>query len=80
MSLAAPEMTDDGIEYLAGWMAYVYRTIYPQFNAGHPSTCTVRTPQVSWIQELTYGGLLTPTKNFLLFIKKINRYVGNYLF
>jgi len=72
-------MSRDALEYLAGWVAKKYKLQFPElgstttlYNAaqnenGHDYTMP------SWINHLSYGGLILPSHNFKTHIFRIER-------
>lgn len=58
---------EDGLKYVAGWMARKLRKLYPKFiETEHTNDC-----QKSWIQELSLGGLTEPSEEFFNVIKNL---------
>ena len=76
-NLQMPEVNEDGLKYIAGWIAYKFRKDHPELG-----TNTARIPQSqdhsynvpSWIQHLSFGGLIVPNEDFfkvILYMEKI---------
>lgn len=69
------ELSNDALEYIAGYLAKKFKDNVP--NLGQ-YTYTIRTEHnynlPSWVQQLSYGGLIKPDDAFLKTIKKWNRY------
>ena len=65
------EMTLDAVEYLAGWLAKKYRSKIPEIGCTttefNKSTCCHDYAIPSWINHLSYGGLIIPSND----LKKI---------
>lgn len=63
------EMTEDAVEYLAGWIAKKYRQKFPELG-GTTTEAKVKSIDEhdyllpSWIDCLSYGGLIVPSNNF----------------
>ncbi|CAI6371569.1 unnamed protein product [Macrosiphum euphorbiae] len=59
-------MTKDAVEYLIGWVAKKYRKKYPELGSTTyvlGNTCHDYTLP-TWVQHLSYGGLIVPSSNF----------------
>lgn len=72
------EMTNDAVEYLAGWVAKKHKSTFPEIS----STTTATKSRAlndhdylipSWISHLSYGGLTTPSKSFKTNIFRVER-------
>jgi len=73
------EMTNDAVEYLAGWIAKKYQLKFPELGSitskssydksSHEHNYSVP----SWISHLSYGGLIVPSNNFKTNILRIER-------
>lgn len=69
------EMSLDAVEYLAGWVAKKYRYKYPEL--GSTSTEVNKTSKdhdyliPSWLNYLSYGGLIIPSINFKQMILRV---------
>lgn len=72
------EMTEDAIEYLAGWVAKKYKQKFPELGS---TTTTFNSSNVrdhnyllpSWIEHLSYGGLTMPSISFKNQISRVER-------
>lgn len=72
------EMSEDAIEYLAGWVARKYKQKFPElgsitttFNSSNISDHNYLLP--SWIEHLSYGGLTMPSISFKKQILRVER-------
>ena len=69
------ETTEDALEYIAGYLANKYKDSLPDLGQ---FTCKIRndhpTNIPSWVQQLSYGGLIKPTDQWLKIIKTWNTY------
>ncbi|KAL4152818.1 hypothetical protein QTP88_000651 [Uroleucon formosanum] len=72
------EMTQDAIEYLAGWIAKKYRMKFPELGC---TTTQLNTSRVNdhnyqlstWTEHLSYGGLIVPSNYFKTKIFRIEK-------
>ncbi|CAI6375222.1 unnamed protein product [Macrosiphum euphorbiae] len=72
------EMTNDAVEYLAGWVAKKHKLKFPEIGSITASKKSRATNDhdylmPSWISHLSYGGLITPSKNFKVNIFRVER-------
>lgn len=74
-NLNAEETSDDALEYIAGYLAKKYKTDLPnlgdytyKFTGDHNYSIP------SWVQQLSYGGLIKPSAHFKTKVKKWNFY------
>jgi hypothetical protein len=71
----SPETTDDAFEYIAGFIAKKFKNTHPQlgdFTYRIKSDNAYSLP--SWVQQLSFGGLIKPSTDFLTTIKRWNKY------
>jgi len=72
------EMTNDAVEYLAGWVAKKRKLKFPEIGSITTAKKSRATNEhdylmPSWISHLSYGGLITPSKNFKTNIFRVER-------
>lgn len=72
------EMTNDAVEYLAGFIAKKHKLKFPEIDsitAAKKLRAKNEHDYVipSWISHLSYGGLITPSKNFKTNIFRVER-------
>lgn len=71
------EMTQDSIEYLAGWVAKKYKSKFPELG----STTSQKSSLINehnylmptWINHLSYGGLIIPSNDFRKIVFRLER-------
>jgi hypothetical protein len=71
----SPETTDDAFEYIAGFIAKKFKNTHPQlgdFTYRIKSDNAYSLP--SWVQQLSFGGRIKPSTDFLTTIKRWNKY------
>ena len=79
LSLSRTE--DDGIRHFAGWLAKIYAKKYPNLG-NHTKDLVIKNnrTQPSWVQMLSYGGLIEPAEFFVKMVKllecEFNKYHG----
>lgn len=71
---ASEEVTHDALEYIAGYLAYKYKKTLPNLGLHTYKIKRDNYSIPSWVQQLSYGGLIKPTGSWLKKIKKWNRY------
>lgn len=75
----SPETTDDAFEYIAGFIAKKFKSTHPHlgdFTYKIKSDRAYNLP--SWVQQLSFGGLIKPSADFLKTIKQWNKYFQVY--
>lgn len=68
------ETLKDGLEYIAGWLAYKFKGKYPHLS--DPMKCAPQEHSYmlpSWIRQLSFGGLASPSTDFLMQVKIMER-------
>lgn len=75
----SPETTDDALEYIAGFIAKKFKNSHPQLGE---YTYKIKSDHAynlpSWVQQLSFGGLIKPSTYFLNTIKQWNKYFEIY--
>jgi len=81
-SIASPRtdteniIEEDGIEYLAGWVARKYKRDFPDLaEVQHTHTDHNYLEMPSWLSHLSFGGLSIPSSNWLSMVRKIEKNV-----
>jgi hypothetical protein len=69
-------MSDDAISYFAGWLAFKFKDKYPALSAPREANILHNYSLPTWIQQLSFGGLVTPSDDFLKLVKRMNRILG----
>jgi len=73
------EMAIDGIEYLAGWVAKKFKLTFPEIGCTTTELNKKKSLpdhdyiMPSWINHLSYGGLITPSNDFRNIIIRVER-------
>jgi hypothetical protein len=69
------ETEGDGLAYIAGWIAKKHKSSHPELG---DYTYRVREDHTyalpSWIQQLSYGGLIEPSPEWCLDVSKMDKY------
>jgi hypothetical protein len=75
----AEETTDDALEYIAGYLGKKYKTGLPNLGDYTYKMSTDHYYSIpSWVQQLSYGGLIKPSEQFSKKVKKWNLYFQSY--
>ncbi|KAK3918928.1 Putative hydro-lyase [Frankliniella fusca] len=71
------EMKSDGIEFLAGGVAFKFKKEYK--NLGHPTREGKQSNLLpSWVQQLSFGGLMEPTPEWLEKAHSIEKHFNSF--
>lgn len=70
---STPEL--DGIEYLAGWIAFKFKETHPELGK-HTYKLPASAP--SWVQHLSFGGLMRPSPSWFQDARKMERMFTNF--
>lgn len=71
------EMTQDAVEYLAGWIAKKHKKMFPEICCTTTQLNTSRDHNYqlpTWIEHLSYGGLIVPSIYFKTKIFRIEKF------
>lgn len=72
---SSEEVTHDALEYIAGYLAKKFQSLLPHIgDFTHVKRAEHSYNLPSWIEQLSYGGLIKPTEKWLQKIKKWNHY------
>lgn len=75
----AEETTNDALEYIAGYLAKKYKDVLPNLGDFTHKISQEHLYNIpSWVQQLSYGGLIKPSKEFFKKVKAWNSYFQTY--
>lgn len=74
------ETANDALEYIAGYIAKKFKDKYPDLgDYTHQLLLTEHQYNLpSWVEHLSYGGLIKPKRSWLQKVKKMNKYFLKY--